>query len=182
MPASVELTRNSHQATRNSLPIRLNNRPSNCEIASETMIDETIPQMIMARMAATTNWLSPGPHRSTTPRKIVTAMATSNVNMAVLYAALYSGGRRISMITAMAPTTRAATAGPGARYTRDRASGISESENANDSRRKMNRKMLSSAPMKPMTITGSNQTGEGTTASPEFDVASNSAAARTEKT
>ncbi len=76
----------------------------------------------------------------------------------------------------MAPTTRAATAGPGARYTRDRASGISESENANDSRRKMNRKMLSSAPMKPMTITGSNQVGEGTTASPEFELVSNSAA------
>jgi len=67
--------------------------------------------------------------RSTTPRKTTTAMATSKMNMAALNAALNRGGRRIARITritTMAPNSRAATAGPGARYTRLRANGISD--------------------------------------------------------
>ena len=54
MPASVELTRKSHQATRSSLAIRLSRLPSNWEIASDTMIDDTTPQTISETMAATT--------------------------------------------------------------------------------------------------------------------------------
>jgi len=63
---------------------------------------------------------------STTPRRTTTAMATSKMNMAALNAALNRGGRRIARITTMAPKNRAATAGPGARYTRLRANGISD--------------------------------------------------------
>ncbi len=80
--------------------------------------------------------------------------------MPAFSATLYKGGRRIIRITAIAPTTRTATAGPGARYTKQSASGISESENANDSRRKMNRKTLNSATAKPAARTGMSHAGD----------------------
>ena len=182
MPASVELTRKSHQATRNSLAIRLHHCPSNCEIASDTTIDETMPHTTMATMAATTKWLASGPHRATTPRKTTTAMATSKMNMAALNTALYSGGRRITKITIIAPINRAATAWPGARYTRLMANGISDSENANDSRRKMNRNTLSSAMTKPTASMGSSHMGDGMTATPASGLVSSRAPPTTAST
>ncbi len=77
----------------------------------------------------------------------------------------------------MPPSTRTAIAGPGARYTRLNASGISDRENPIDSRRKMNLKTVNSVTAKARSENQGTQTlGEGSVDSVTSGIVRNSAA------
>jgi hypothetical protein len=175
MPANVALTTKSHQATSNSPARRCHKPPSKREMAIPTTSEDTTPITTATTIAATTNTVSVLPPTPMIPRKTTYAKAVSTANIPMFRTILYGGGRRIATNVAVAPRVLTMSAGTGATNTSAKASGISDNENATDSRRNTNRKTLYSANANPATSAGSNIHDESRVASPSSGTVSNRA-------